>query len=237
MHPASPSRRRARCQGVFAPLTLAACAFQLSAAGAPNADAAAAMEKFLARPASSHQYRASRRLEASGSGQRGWLDVQTVFTPASGLHYEVTREGGSGYIRSRVLRSLLDEEQRLIAGGGADAALSTDNYQFTPGGINEGGLVVVALKPLRRERSLIVGRMNLTAGGGDLVSVEGRLAKSPSFWLTRVTVVRLYRRLNGVVVPVSLHSTAHIRLLGRSTLQMSYDYAEIDDRPVREERP
>jgi hypothetical protein len=121
------------------------------------------MHQFLARPRLAHQYCASRRLEASGSGHRAWLDVQTDFALASGLQYSVTAEGGSGYIRTRVLRSLLEEEQRLIARGRASTvAISTDNYQFTPDGLDEHGFAVVRLRPLRKDRSLIVGRMFLT---------------------------------------------------------------------------
>ena len=126
--------------GVAAALTMAPLAFQFSAAEVVEPTAAAAMEKFLARPTLAHQYSASRRLEASGSGQRAWLDVQTHFTLESGLRYEVTAEGGSGYIRSRILRSLLDEEQRLIArGGSAGVAVSAANYQFKSRGRQRGG--------------------------------------------------------------------------------------------------
>jgi len=191
------------------------------------------MEMFLARPAGAHPYRASRRLEASGSGQRGWLDVQTDFTVSSGLQYEVTAEGGSGYIRTRVLRSLLDEERRLIANGrGPAVAISGANYQFRLEGVNEEGLTVVSLRPRRKDRSLINGRMFLTTLDGDLVRIEGRLARNPSFWITRVQVVRLYRRIDGVLMPVSLDTTAQLRLLGSSSLRMTYRYSHIDERPV-----
>src|SRR5262245_23625044 len=106
--------------------------------------ATSAMELFLRRPPAVHEYRGSRRLEASGSGRSGWLDVRTHFTVPSGLVYEVTAEGGSGYIRSRVLKSLLDEEQQLIArGGSAGVAITEANYQFIPETVNDEGLAVV----------------------------------------------------------------------------------------------
>ncbi len=198
----------------------------------PLNDSVTAMHQFLARPRIAHQYSASRRLEASGSGQRAWLDVQTDFAPASGLQYHVTAEGGSGYIRTRVLRSLLDEEQRVIARGSASSvAISTDNYHFTPEGVNAEGLAVVRLRPLRKDRSLIAGRMFLTVDG-DLLRVEGQLAKNPSFWVTRVNVVRQYRRINGVLMPVSLDTTAQLRLFGSSALRMTYTYSRVDDRAV-----
>ena len=197
--------------------------------------AAAAMQHFLARPTMAHQYSASRRLEASGCGRQGWLDVQTEFTASSGLFYQVKAEGGSGYIRSRVLRSLLDEEQDLIARNrSATVALSAENYQFTPEGLNDEGLVIVQMQPLRKERPLIAGRMFLTVDG-DLVRVEGWLAKNPSFWVTRVNVVRSYRRINGVLMPVSLDTTAQLRLFGSSALRMTYRYARIDERAVIDE--
>jgi hypothetical protein len=201
--------------------------------GAATRDTAAtAMERFLARPAIAHQYSASRRLEASGSGQRGWLDAQTEFTPASGLNYEVTAEGGSGYIRSRVLRSLLDEEQELIARGrSAAVAISHENYEFTPERITDEGLASVVIRPRRKDRSLIAGRMFLTMEG-DLVRVEGKLARNPSFWVTRASIVRSYQRISGVLMPVSLDTNAQLRLLGSSALRMTYRYSRVDGREV-----
>jgi hypothetical protein len=204
---------------------------------APSGDprAAAAMQAFFDRPTAAHQYSASRRLEASGSGQKGWLDVKTEFSVASGLFYQVTAEGGSGFIRSRVLRSLLDEEQRLIARNAtATVAISADNYQFTPEGLTDEGLAIVSIRPLRKDRSLIAGRMLMTVDG-ELVRVEGRLAKNPSFWVTRVNVVRSYRRINGVQMPVSLDTAAQLRLFGSSALRMTYRYAQIDERIVVDE--
>lgn len=200
-------------------------------------DAAVAMQRFLGSATTAHQYSAYRRLEASGRGHGAWMDVQTDFTATSGLLYQVTAEGGSPYIRARVLRSLLDEERRLIARtSGSDIALSTENYQFTPERIDEQGLAVVRMQPLRRDRSLIAGRMFLTPDG-DLLRVEGRLAKNPSFWVTRVNVVRSYRRINGVLMPVSLDTTAQLRLLGPSALRMTYHYSHVDDRAVDDPEP
>jgi hypothetical protein len=231
----SHAARRAGCLCLAVVFTMNPVPVRVSAGAAFDQRAAAAMQQFLDGATTAHQYSASRRLEASGSGHQGWLDVQTEFTAASGFFYQVTAEGGSGYIRSRVLRSLLDEEQSVIARrGGAAAAISADTYQFTPEGLNEEGLAVVGMRPLRKDRSLIAGRMFLTVDG-DLVRVEGRLAKNPSFWVTRVNVVRSYRRINGALMPVSLETTAQLRLLGRSQLRMTYRYLQIDEQPVDDE--
>jgi len=231
--PALPDARR-RIPIVLVALLATAFSLRGGAADVVDDDAAAAMHNFLERPATQHAYRAERRLEASGSGQRGWLAVQTQFTVASGMQYEVTAEGGSGYIRSRILRSMLDEEQQTLArSAGTTVAISAANYRFAPERLNEDGLAVVGMRPLRKERNLIAGRIFLTMDG-DLLRLEGRLVKNPSFWVTRAELVRSYRRINGALMPVSLETTAQLRLLGPSALRMTYHYSQIDEQPVAE---
>ena len=218
------------------PLAFVLCAawsVVTSAAGSSESSVPEAIDKFLMQSSDATSYRATRRLEATGSGQRGWLDAHTDFTPGRGFSYVVTAEGGSGVIRSRVLKTLLEEERRLLARGAAgEVALSRANYGFEPDGVDDAGLIRVTLRPARKERQLIVGRMFLRPDDGELVRVEGRLAKNPSFWVTRVNIVRSYARINGTLVPVLLESTAQLRFLGASTLRMTYRYTEVDGRPA-----
>jgi hypothetical protein len=149
------------------------------------------------------------------------------------MRYSVIAEGGSGYVRSRVLRSLLEQEQQLIATGRVlTVALQPSNYQFTLEGETPEGFVRVALRPVRKDRALIAGAILLAPETGELVRVEGRLAKNPSIWTKRVDVVRQYARVNDILMPMSLESTAALRLLGRSSLRMVYDYHEVDYRPA-----
>ena len=75
--------------------------------------------------------------------------------------------------------------------------------------------------------------MFLQPDDGDLVRLQGRLAKNPSFWVRNVEIVRSYKRIEGVVMPVTLDSTAHVRLFGPSSLRMTYVYSEIDGHRVR----
>ena len=88
------------------------------------------------------------------------------------------------------------------------------------------------MQPRRKEKPPVIGQLFLSPADGDLVRVEGRLAKNPSFWVSRVNIVRHYARINGALVPVLLESTAQLRLLGRSSLRMSYEYLEVDDQPA-----
>jgi hypothetical protein len=191
------------------------------------------IRQFLAQDDTPRPYKALRRLEAKNGTRTGWLEALTEYSPDTGFRYQVSAEGGSGYIRSKVLKALLDGEREVIARGeAARSALTLTNYEFQPNGIDGDGLAHVLLSPRRKERVLVSGTMALNASDGALVRLQGRLAKSPSFWIKNVDIVRTYKRIEGIVVPVALDSTAQVRFAGAATLRMTYAYSEIDGRPV-----
>ena len=191
------------------------------------------IKQFLAQDDTQRPYRALRRLEAKNGNRTGWIEALTEYSPDTGFRYEISAEGGSGYIRTKVLRALLEGERDVIARGeGARSALSPTNYRFQPNGIDGDGLANVLLSPRRKERVLVSGMMALNATDGALVRLQGRLAKSPSFWVKNVDIVRTYKRIDGNVVPVALDSTAQVRFLGEATLHMTYVYSDIDGRAI-----
>jgi hypothetical protein len=200
-----------------------------------TADAAAAdsMQRFLERESQDHHYRALRRLEAENRGRSGWLEAWTTLQPGESFRYDIVSEGGSAYIRSRVLRGLLEGEREAIEGGERErSALATTNYMFESEGMDPTGLVRIALVPRRREGMLVAGAMFLRPGDGELVKIEGRLARNPSFWVKQVDITRTYARIGGAVLPVSMESRAQLRLLGPASMRMTYKYAEIDGRSI-----
>ena len=175
-------------------------------------------------------YRGTRRLE--GRNERfnvtGWMVIATELT-ADGFHYRVIDEGGSDLIRGRVFRSMLENEEEIFANGDAARSSFTPiNYDLTPGDAAEPGLVKLFARPKRKDVTLIDGAVYITDSDADLVRVEGRLAKSPSFWTRRVDVVKQYARVAGLRVPVRVESTAQIRFAGTSTMTMTYDYEMIN---------
>jgi hypothetical protein len=205
-----------------------------SAARATQPDAAdQSIRQFLAQEDAQPAYRAVRRLEATNGSRKGWLDAQTEYAPSTGFRYRIIAEGGSGYIRSRILTGVLEGEREIIANGESSrSSLALTNYRFQGNGIDADGLVNVLVSPRRKERVLVAGTMFLKPADGDLVRLQGRLAKSPSFWIKDVDIVRTYDRIHQAVVPVALESRAQVRFLGEATLRMTYAYSEIDGRPV-----
>jgi hypothetical protein len=201
-------------------------------AGPPESSTAA---KFLSQQTEPlTRYRAQRRMHAwtGNFEQEAWLDVRTELDD-SGLKYEILSERGSGFTRDRVLKAVLKREQDLVASGHAErATLSPENYQFTDTATNEDGLRYVLLKPKRKDVMLVDGRMVLSPDATELLRVEGRLAKNPSFWTSWVNVVRTYGRLDGIRVPLATESTAKVKFVGTSRLEVQYDYESINGRPV-----
>ena len=195
------------------------------------------IKQFLAQGDTQPSYRAVRRLEARNGNRTGWLDARTEYSPETGFRYEIIGEGGSGYIRTKVLKAVLDGERDVIAQGeAARSALALANYRFQPNGVDTEGLANVLLAPRRKEGVLVAGTMFLRTTDGALVRLQGRLAKSPSFWVKDINIVRTYEEIHGAVVPVALESTAQVRFLGEATLRMTYTYSEIDGRPMLSSR-
>jgi len=184
------------------------------------------------------QFRAVRHLEATNTRfkKHGWMDVVTELSPDSGFTFHVTAEGGSEYIRRKVLRPILEGEQEIVARGEARrSALTLDNYEMLREEPAETGLVRLFVTPKREERTLIDGTLLITEGDADLVRVTGRLAKNPSFWTKRVDIVRTYGRIAGIRVPLSIESVAQVRIAGPSAMTMTYRYDMVNGRTVTHE--
>ena len=144
------------------------------------------------------------------------------------MTYRIVGQGGSGSVRKRALIAALDGEVKARRQGETGrASLAPANYEFLPAA-PDGGEVKVRLRPRRKDSMLIDGSMTLASETGDLLSVEGRLVKPPSFWTRQVDVVRRYARIGNVRVPVSMNSSAQVLIMGASTLNMSYRYLSVN---------
>ncbi len=153
----------------------------------------------------------------------GWLEATTTFTPGAGLTYTVIREGGDKRIRNRVLRQVLENEVEMsVPARAPQLAISEANYHIVtdPGG-------TLRLAPRRKEPTLIEGTAQVDARGR-LQKVEGRLAKSPSFWVRSVRVRRTYQTVSGHALPVLVESVADVKLAGACEFSMWIDYTAVD---------
>ena len=229
-------RSAARVPGVViasgVALVTALCG-RVDVTSAPRADDGA-LERFLSsEDVPVESYHAVRHIEVANARfkARGWMDVETTLSPDGVFTWTPQAEGGSGYIRQRVIRKALAMEAAAIrAGEPARSAITLDNYVMSAAG-EDHGLAVVRLVARRPDRLLVMGTMRVDAAG-DLLDVRGRLAKSPSWWTAAVDVDRRYARIGGVRVAVSTDVTSTVRVAGVSTMRVRYDYLAINGRAV-----
>jgi hypothetical protein len=187
-----------------------------------------------------HQYRALRRLVAQSDklGGSAWIEAWTQVEPGVGFSYQIIGEGGSGFVRGKVLRPWLENEKKMWADGDPErASLSYDNYAFVDRGLAPDGLAWLGVKARRKDLLLVDGSIFVNPHDADLVRIEGRLSKTPSFWTRRVEVTRHYQRINGVRMPVAIESVAQVLIAGRSTFQMTYEYASVNGAYVGDPQP
>ena len=179
------------------------------------------------------QYRAFRRMHAKSErfNHEGWLEAWTEFDGRT-FSYDIVSERGSEYVRNKVLRAVLKREQEIVADGAEKAALSEENYVFTEADDPDADVRYVLIKPRRKDVSLVDGRMVLSREGGELLRVEGKLAKNPSLWTSLVNIIRTFAKVDGVRVPVSTESIAKVKFAGQSRLDVVYEYESINGRPV-----
>jgi hypothetical protein len=212
----------------------------LQASGQHNG-AGTVLQRFLAHADGPPvAYRALRRLEAKNGHfhAAAWMEAWTEFDPTGGFKYEIVSEGGSGYIRGKVLKAALEGEQKMWATKEPDrAALTHENYEFQGGGSASEGLEWLGIKPRRKDVLLVEGAIFVEPEDGELSRIEGKLSKAPSMWTRRVEIVRRYERINGVRVPISIDSTAHVLIAGLSTFRMTYEYETINGVMVGNPQP
>ena len=179
------------------------------------------------------QYRALRKMHArtENLNHEGWMDALTELD-ARGFRYKVISERGSNTVRGRVLKALLERERELVASGDTERSdLTEANYEFSPE-VQGPGYRYIPIKPKRKDVLLVEGRIVLSDDGKEMVRVEGKLSKNPSFWTSSVQVVRHYARIDGVRVPIATESIAKVKFAGMSHLQVDYQYEQINGRPV-----
>ena len=195
---------------------------------ARGADAGAS-EAIAAMSKPARSYRATRVLTSGTAkpGSEGWMEVATEYDAKRGFTYRVVAEGGSERMRARVLRKLLDEEVAASRAGRASGfALSPATYQIEPSG---GG--AYSVEPMKRGDKQVEGTLHLEPSAG-YARLEGRLTKSPSFWIRAVALVWHFAQTPTITVPTRVESIADVKMVGPAWLVMTWHYDEIDGRPA-----
>jgi hypothetical protein len=159
------------------------------------------------------------------------MTVKTDYRQESGKSYTILSESGSGFIRTHVLRTLLDNEKTINLPGIREHSWFTSaNYEMKlkPGGaqaVDGRECLALAITPRHKAVNMIEGTLWVDAKDGTIVRIEGNATQSPSVFTGPARVMRQYVNLNGFSMATQAKAISDSFLLGRTTVTVDYrDY-------------
>lgn len=159
--------------------------------------------------------------ELPDTNQRGEYQLQRTYTsqPKS-LAFSNARFTGDGFVKTNVITRLLQSEvDHVEKAKPEDTAINFTNYKFYYKGmenIQGQDLHVFQLKPRRKSPGLFKGKFYLDVHTASLRRMEGKLAKSPSFFVKDLEFTQEFADVDGFTFPTQLRSTAKARIIGRT---------------------
>ncbi len=177
-------------------------------------------------------YTASTTIAADlpDTAQHGEYELTREYVAPRTLKFTALRFRGDKFVKSNViLRMLQSEVSHVEKQEGARTAINSANYKFSYKGQQEieGRAVhVYAVKPRQKRPGLFKGKIYVDAATGSLRRAEGRLVKSPSFFIKSIDFVQDYADFHHFTFPVHVHSEARTRIVGRAVVDVTIrDYA------------
>ena len=184
-----------------------------------------------ARAAGLHHYTGQRRyvLVNERFSKRAELMANVEYKKPGDKRFEIVSESGSGIIRSRVLRKMLEAETDASqAANRKRTRVLPENYdmRLLGTGATEGRTCyLVQLEPRSQNKYLIRGKAWIDARDFAVIRVEGSPAQSPSFWIKDTKIVQRYAKTGAFWLPVSNVSTTDARVFGKTDVTIDYlDY-------------
>jgi len=164
------------------------------------------------------------RAELPSTAQRGEFELERHYAAPHTLEFKPVHFSGDGFVKSNVIARVLQTEvEHVQKGDNALTAITPANYKFSYKGVSqvEGRDVhVYQLKPLTKRPGLFKGRIFLDATTGSLVRTEGKIVKSPSFFVKNIEFLQDFADFGRFTFPVRLHSEATARIVGKTIVDI-----------------
>jgi negative regulator of sigma E activity len=190
------------------------------------------IERDNQRQAALHGYTAARRyvLENPRHHKRAEMLVSVKVLDNGSKQFETVSATGWGAARHHVFPRLLESESEASLPDVRERSrITPENYSFEMVGrdyINGRAAYVIAIAPETANRYLVEGRIWVDADEYAIVRIEGKPAKSPSFWIKSVHFVHTYQKSGLFWFPASNRSVTDVRILGATEVTIEYfDYS------------
>ena len=185
------------------------------------------------REARLQQYSVPRTYRVQNDKGKVRAETQVVlhYRAPGTKEFKIVSEKGSGLIRSRVFKPLMESEVETAAGRNRhDSSISPNNYTFDLLGEEEVDghhCFVVKATPKRKDTYLFKGKIWVHATEFAVVQIAGQPAKKLSFWINQVDFVRRNQKIGEFWLPLKDESIMQIKIVGKNILTIDYAHYEI----------
>lgn len=168
-------------------------------------------------------------LENKRFNKRAEMVVRMTYNFPGQKSFEVLSESGSGLLRKRIFRRMLDSELEASSASIREATqITPQNYNFRLVGTEEAQgrkrFVLEAL-PKTRNKFLFEGRVWVDAQDFAIVRIQGKPATNPSFLIRGTTFVHHYGKHGPFWLAASNRSATDSFVFGRTEISIHYfDY-------------
>jgi len=162
--------------------------------------------------------------ELPATSQYGEYELQRHYSAPRTLAFKALRFTGDSYVKNNVIARLLQQEvDHVQKDDPALTGISPANYKFSYKGttdVNGRVVHVFHVKPRQKRPGLFKGKIYVDAYTGTLARAEGKLVKSPSFFVKKIEFVQDYADIQSFTFPVHTHSEAQTRVVGRAIVDI-----------------
>jgi hypothetical protein len=162
--------------------------------------------------------------ELPDSAQKAEFELRRHYAAPALLEFTPMRSSGDNFVKSNVIVRLLQSEvDHVRRREQSQTAVNSQNYKFNYKGtaqLNGVAAHVFDVKPRQKRVGLFKGRIYVEASSGRLLRAQGRLVKSPSFFIKKIDFVQEYATIDGFTLPTHIHSEAQTRLVGKAIVDV-----------------
>lgn len=166
------------------------------------------------------------RFENKRFNKRAEMAVHVTCDSTGSKTFQVVSESGSGFVRNRILRKMIDAEREASQKEEKEQTrIIPANYDFLLIGtdVTDGrSSYVLQIIPKTRNKFLIRGRIWVDAEDFAISRIEGSPAQNPSFWVRSVHVLHRYERAGRFWLPVMNQSNAQAKIFGATDVVIEY---------------
>lgn len=167
--------------------------------------------------------------ELPQAAKKGRFRLKRMFSAPKSLAFKAVDFVGDGFVKTNVIARLLQSEvDHVQKGEDGSTAITAANYKFSYKGLDDvAGMPVhvFQVKPRRKVPGLFKGKVYLDVYSGAMVRAEGKMVKSPSFFVKNIEFTQDYAQVGEFNLVSHIHSTADTRLIGKAIVDISHsDY-------------